>query len=574
MILIVAAVVAWAMFNVFASLGDHPLMPPDEGRYARASQVMLETGDWLVPRLDEHPRLQKPPLIYWLQSASMALLGQNEMAARLPSALATIGMIALTFCFAARVGDRMTGFIAALLLGTMPITLIVGRLAIIDPTLSFFWTAAVFAGHLMIHARHDLDQTIHRGWRAAFYLATALAVFAKGPIGMIPLAIVAVYLAASGRGRLIGRIGLWWGIPLAIAPVTAWALSVAWSHPEAWTVWKNQIVNRVTTGSDHKPEAWWFYLPIVGVGMFPATAWLKLPWIHYRWADVRERLRAGEVRGFRGYMVVATLVPLAILSAIAGKMPTYVLPLAPPLALIGAANLRDWLNVKHDHAAIKALDQSQRPRLPDSMLTMAIAATCGWIGVMVFATTPSYVEHVRLYDQAAEQLPGKIAPLIVAPIMIWVAALWWRKAARRTAALTLAAAGLCTIWTWSLMMIEDDILVPTSNRVMYQRLDEATAGRHTFIGFLGLADKTLNFYRDACVPRIEDPLGWTDVPADHDLVILAGAPQWTKYLKSHPGAESRFQRLFVWHKPRKDWIVLRRTDPPQSRKIGKQENRK
>ncbi|QNN22578.1 glycosyltransferase family 39 protein [Planctomycetales bacterium ZRK34] len=589
---ITALVVLWAMFNVVAGLGDHPLMPPDEGRYARASQVMLESGDYLVPRFDEEPRLQKPPLIYWLQSTAMALLGHNELAARLPSALATIGMIALTFWFAARCRDRMTGLIAAALLGTMPITLLVGRLAIIDPTLSLFWTAAIFAGYLMIDAPSPFQgegqgegQTaqspdraqqagdvpgstphpvsplegrgargIHRRWCVMFYLATALAVFAKGPIGLIPLAVVVVYLLVSGRADLLKRMGLWWGVPLTIAPVAAWALAVAWMHPEAWAVWQQQIIGRITTGSDHAPEPWYFYLPIVLVGMFPATAWLKLPWAQYRWADVKAQLRQGAAPA---YMMVAVVVPLVILSAIAGKMPTYVLPLAAPLAIMAAANLRDWLDVPLNHAAIKTAEPASRPRLPDSMMTMAIAVTCGWIGVMIFVTTPSLVDRLRLYPEAAQRLPMWVAPLVVAPIVMWIAAVWWRQASRRAAAITLATAGLCVIWSWSLLQIEDGILAPTSDRLLFKQLDDMTTDCRAYIGYLGLADSTLSFYRNTYVPRIDDPMNWTDVPADHDLIIFAGAPQWADYVEKRPDAAARFKQLFVWHKPRKDWIILR-----------------
>lgn len=387
-----------------------------------------------------------------------------------------------------------------------------------------------------------------------FYLATALAVFAKGPIGMIPLAVVVVYLLTSGRAGLLKRMGLWWGVPLMIAPVAAWALAVAWMHPEAWAVWQQQIIDRITTGSDHAPEPWYFYLPIVLVGMFPATAWLKLPWLQYRWADVKAQLRQGAAPA---YMMVAVVVPLAILSAIAGKMPTYVLPLAAPLAIMAAANLRDWLDVPLDHAAIKTAEPASRPRLPDSMMTMAIAVTCGWIGVMIFVTTTSLVDRLRLYPEAAQRLPMWVAPLVVAPIVMWIAAVWWRQASRRAAAITLATAGLCVIWSWSLLTIEDGILAPTSDRLLFKQLDDMTTDCRAYIGYLGLADSTLSFYRNTYVPRIDDPMNWTELPADHDLIIFAGAPQWADYLEKRPDAAARFKQLFVWHKPRKDWIILR-----------------
>src|SRR3954465_7469272 len=82
------------------SLGDR-----DEPRYAQTSRQMLQSGDWVVPRLYDEPRTAKPPMIYWLQGAGMGVLGENSRAARLPSAVA----MSLTLALFAAAVRRLAG---------------------------------------------------------------------------------------------------------------------------------------------------------------------------------------------------------------------------------------------------------------------------------------------------------------------------------------------------------------------------------------------------------------------------------------------------------------------------------
>src|SRR5947208_7516569 len=80
---------------VFWGLGYASLMDPDEAHYAELTREMLHSGSWLVPLLDGLPYIDKPVLFHWLQGASFAALGESELAARLPSALAALGLFAV-----------------------------------------------------------------------------------------------------------------------------------------------------------------------------------------------------------------------------------------------------------------------------------------------------------------------------------------------------------------------------------------------------------------------------------------------------------------------------------------------
>ena len=81
---------------VFWRLGYASLLDPDEAHYAELTREMLHSGNWLVPLLDGKPFIDKPVLFHWLQGASVLLLGETEFAARLPTALAALGLFAMT----------------------------------------------------------------------------------------------------------------------------------------------------------------------------------------------------------------------------------------------------------------------------------------------------------------------------------------------------------------------------------------------------------------------------------------------------------------------------------------------
>src|SRR6185503_12111770 len=86
--------IGWVVF--FWRLGYPSLMDPDEAHYAQLTREMLRAGSWLVPLLDGVPYIDKPVLFHWLQGASMWLLGESELAARLPSAIAAVALFAFT----------------------------------------------------------------------------------------------------------------------------------------------------------------------------------------------------------------------------------------------------------------------------------------------------------------------------------------------------------------------------------------------------------------------------------------------------------------------------------------------
>jgi 4-amino-4-deoxy-L-arabinose transferase-like glycosyltransferase len=170
-----AAVVAMSFFWM---LGAAPLFDVDEGAFSEATMEMFQRGDFLSTYLNGAPRYDKPILVYWLQAASVALLGPSEWAFRLPSALCAALWAWLTYLFARRWYGEERALFAAVLLATSLGVTIIGRAATADALLNMLLAAAMFAAWLYL-------ATARRRWLYATHAAIALGVLAKGPIAIL-----------------------------------------------------------------------------------------------------------------------------------------------------------------------------------------------------------------------------------------------------------------------------------------------------------------------------------------------------------------------------------------------------
>jgi|GEM_PF-3665799 len=121
----------------FIHLGDIPLMDPDEGRYAEIPREMLERADFITPTLNYVKYFEKPPLLYWLNAASIEIFGENEFAVRFPSALCGLLTVLATYLIARRLYDRRTAMISSFILGTSTGFLIQSRIILTDTLLTF-----------------------------------------------------------------------------------------------------------------------------------------------------------------------------------------------------------------------------------------------------------------------------------------------------------------------------------------------------------------------------------------------------------------------------------------------------
>ena len=169
-------------FLFLYGLGSAPLIDPDEGRYAEIPREMLERGDFITPTLNYVKYFEKPPLLYWVNAGSMAVFGQDEFAARLPSALSGLLTVLLTYLAGRQLFNRRTALVGALILGSCAAFLLQSRIILTDMLLTLCLSAALFS--FLLAVRNTEPQRVKQLFRL-FFICCGLAVLTKGLIGMV-----------------------------------------------------------------------------------------------------------------------------------------------------------------------------------------------------------------------------------------------------------------------------------------------------------------------------------------------------------------------------------------------------
>lgn len=202
--------------GLFLRLGGFPLFDVDEGAFSEATREMLERGDYVTTWLNGQLRFDKPILTYWLQAASVSMLGLTEFALRLPSALAGVAWIGAVFMFARQQRDEATGYAAATMAATTLGVCVIGRAATADALLNLFLALTLFD-----MCRYLDDPQPRYGRRA--WLWMAFGVLAKGPVALLVPG--AASLAAFA---LHGKLRQWWD---ALRDPAGWAILLAVAGP-------------------------------------------------------------------------------------------------------------------------------------------------------------------------------------------------------------------------------------------------------------------------------------------------------------------------------------------------------
>src|SRR5215475_7669568 len=168
-----------------------PLIDRDEPRCAEASREMIQRDDYIVPYFNNQLRLDKPPLTYWAQVASYHIFGENDFAARFPSAIAAALTALSIFVWGRRVGGEKLGWWAAIIFALSLQTFVHAKAAVADMWLVLFVTLANWTGYEVLCRRDTNTQHRTFSWWWIFYLSLALGFLAKGPIAWTPLLAVA-----------------------------------------------------------------------------------------------------------------------------------------------------------------------------------------------------------------------------------------------------------------------------------------------------------------------------------------------------------------------------------------------
>ncbi len=391
-----------------------PLIDRDEPRFAEASREMIERGDYVVPFLNNRYRFDKPPFIYWLQSASYRVLGENDFAARLPSVITAAFTAMLLLAWGSRVGGEKVGWWAAIIFTVCLQVYIHARAAVADMLLVMFMTAAYWAGYELLRDRLTSSGgggpsagPMQRRWWWIFYLSLACAFLAKGPVGWLPLLTVALVPFVLPGAQLNRRFLFFTGVLLMLSIVAVWGIpALVRTNGEFLRIGigKHVVARSVVAMEGHGPTKLWSYLaslPFYFLTIFITfLPWsLKLPWLaQKRWRD-RDPLD--------GYLIVGIALVFVIFTFVKTKLPHYTLPAYPLLALLLA----------------KALAE-----VPGSTRFVRRAAICGAVAGLLFAcATPilaRYSPSVQLVRQARADLQPEMefgAVDYKEPSLVWYA---------------------------------------------------------------------------------------------------------------------------------------------------------
>jgi 4-amino-4-deoxy-L-arabinose transferase-like glycosyltransferase len=318
-------VIAFWAVGVAGGLAARPAWPIDETRYLAVAWEMWEGGDVLVPHLNGIPYSDKPPLLFWLVAAGWRLFGVSEWWARLVPSLFALGSLLLTARLARRLWpDREDVAHAA------PLFLLATFVWSFFSTVFLFDMLLVFLALVAVSGAVAAARGDGRGW-IGLALGIAFGILSKGPAILIPVLPVVLTAPAWATGV---RPMQWY--PRAVAAILAGlALSLAWALPAAVSggraygdaiLW-SQTAGRLSRAFAH-PRPFWWYVPMLPLLAFPWFLWPPL----WRRAGNSGVARDGGVRlcwiWFSAGFVAFSLV--------SGKQVHYLLPLLPPVALLGA----------------------------------------------------------------------------------------------------------------------------------------------------------------------------------------------------------------------------------------------
>lgn len=352
-ILSILWVLAIGSITFIWNLGSVGLVDETEPLFAEATRQMTVTGDWITPYFNGETRFDKPPLIYWLMAIAYRLIGPNEWATRLPSALAAIVLMGMGFYTLRRFGmplrdtqpsstqQWLSAWIGAALMALNLSTLIWGRTGVSDmlltgcvglALLTFFCGYATYPAHPHV--------AILSPWYLACYVLMGLAVLTKGPIGIVlPGLIIGSFLLYVGRLQEVWReMRPLWGLAIILAIALPWYILVTLANGEAFidSFFGYHNLERFTSVVNRHSAPWYFYVVVVLVGFAPWSFYLPVAiarlqfWQRSTWQQQPRSHQLGLFAlfwfvGIFGFFTIAVT-----------KLPSYVLPLMPAAAILVA----------------------------------------------------------------------------------------------------------------------------------------------------------------------------------------------------------------------------------------------
>ena len=391
----IALIAVW-----FGTLDYRKLVRPDEGRYAEIPREMVASGDWLTPRLNGFKYFEKPALQYWTTAISYKVLGESEWTARLWPALTGFLSVLLAAWTGRRLWGAQAGYLAAAILASTLLYVVMSHVITLDMGLTFFlqvaWTAFLFA--------QQADRKNSRCWMWLMWTSLALAVLSKGLVAIVLCGgTLVIYTVVNRDIAPWKRLAPISGLALFLLISAPWFYAVSVANPEfAHFFFIHEHFERFLTKTHHRYQPDWYFILIYAIGAFPWT-FLMLHALAKSW---RREAGTFQTQRFIALWVTVTFVFFSISDS---KLPPYILPIFPALALLGGKYL----------ATI-----SRRAML----MHLGLLAVVGAIVLVLIPRIPQAADH----ETTAEMLQSYSHWLLVAAGLLMAsvmsaALLAWRK---------------------------------------------------------------------------------------------------------------------------------------------------
>lgn len=392
----------------FWRLGSVPLFDLDEGLYVACARQMVLHGDWITPRLNSHPPLnpsasttpffEKPILVYWLGALSMRLFGLTPLAARLPSAIASLLTTLLVWWFAKIAFGRRAAAWAALTYMLAPLTLLDARQLTTDALLTFWFTTMMLSAYLCLEPLSWVTPKMRFGLAMVFWASLALSILTKGAAGALPLFILVLFLLLKRVTlRIKAHGGLRFYLSLQFASsrtlLAAWRclypflgllLCLAIAAPWHYLIWK-------AGGRDELGHTWFQeYILRQHLGRFrgldkvhdmPLPTYIVFfligffPWACFAPAVLSIQDLWASHRRHERFLVVWFWAVFVLFSLASAKLPSYIAPLYPAAAILTGR----WLDIGFAHQNASFAKTLRRGALAAfiSALLLLLAALLG-----------------------------------------------------------------------------------------------------------------------------------------------------------------------------------------------------
>ncbi len=320
----VLAVIFFTAF--FQFLGHFPLIGTDESRYMEIPREMIERGDYITPTLNYVKYFEKPPLHYWFNAVAIKIFGETEFAGRFFGTLWGVLGILLMYHIGRKLFGRREALLSAIILGTSIGIIAQARINITDTTLTICMTACL--GFFLL-AIQENEQNKGR-YYYLFYIFSALAVLAKGLIGIVlPGGVIFCYILITRRWRLLREMRLVTGILLFLLVSAPWFVIVSIRNPEfARFFFVHEHFERFLTKVHGRYQPPWFFIPILIGVMLPWSFFIPTA-IARIW---QERKQTGADN--RLFLLLWAAVIFVFFSISDSKLIPYILPVYPAVALL------------------------------------------------------------------------------------------------------------------------------------------------------------------------------------------------------------------------------------------------